>query len=885
MPHYATTIHALEQVVGGQKSATRIIWTEELDKSFEAAKALASHPVGIAEPRPGDELHTFSDYSAENNAIGGRLIILRKNGTSTEELIGGFYSAVLAKRKSAWLPCEGEACGIRLVLEHFQHHIRESNSVTIHFTDSQPCVMAWKRSQRGAFSSSSRIASFLTGLSALPVELRYKPGKTLHTSDYASRHPPKCSSPRCQICSFVREWEHIGDNAADIRQVTIEDIKSGTSIMPMTQRKVWKNIQKHDPIHCKLSDLILTQQLPESKKRKGDFTKLKLLHNLYTQGKLFIDNDDLIMVKVPEGCLNGAVISIPPSLFPGVINALHIKLDHPSRAQLTSLVGRYFYTPGWRAVVDEVSLQCHQCATLRPLPKVLLEDSTSPPQGLATHFAADVIERNTQKILILREKMSQFVKGTIITDQTADSLREAILSMCLDILPDSGTVIRVDGATGFQSLAREAQTNGSLLNKLKINIEVGRLLNKNKNPVAENTVKEVQKEILRFTQKKGPITKTELHLVLRNINARIRANGFSPGEILFKRDMLTNHDIDVSKDKIIDKLLANRSTSSTHSQKSKLRTHKRTPDKKFNIGDLVFLRNGADKNTPRDLYIVEDIDDSIPNSILIRKLQSSLNTRLYRAMPDELIAAPSMDHQLRSQEDVDGRPPRRKAAMHARQKIAATVNAAMTTTKKKHGWITEDQDSDDDGPIYFNTSNEDSTCSSSTDTTPDSSADSSQHLDRNQSPPTSDQESSDLDWDDSPIQYSLQIPHKPPAPKPPFHPCSRRYATSGPSLTRSHAFRQLPPLAPTKKPRVPMPLSPSTVITSQVNDLSALPPPQEDSHQHHPSLDTEGNISRTEGAERRPGRAAAEENYPRRSERNTTKPNNYKQFHAKGQRK
>ena len=77
-------------------------------------------------------------------------------------------------------------------------------------------------------------------------------------------------------------------------------------------------------------------------------------------------------------------------------------------------------------------------------------------------------------------------------DQTADSLREAILSMCLDILPDSGTVIRVDGATGFQSLAREAQTNGSLLNKLKINIEVGRLLNKNKNPVAENTVKEVQ---------------------------------------------------------------------------------------------------------------------------------------------------------------------------------------------------------------------------------------------------------------------------------------------------------------------------------------------------------------------------------------------------------
>ena len=112
--------------------------------------------------------------------------------------------------------------------------------------------------------------------------------------------------------------------------------------MPMTQKRVWRNIQKKDPIHCKLTDLILTQQLPESKKRKGDFTKLKLLHNLYTQGKLYIDSDDLILVKTPEGYLNGSVISIPPSLFPGVINALHIKLDHPSRAQLTSLVARYF---------------------------------------------------------------------------------------------------------------------------------------------------------------------------------------------------------------------------------------------------------------------------------------------------------------------------------------------------------------------------------------------------------------------------------------------------------------------------------------------------------------------------------------------------------------
>ena len=224
-------------------------------------------------------------------------MISRKIGSEMTELVGGFFNAVLDKHKRAWLPCEGEAIGIRLVLEHFQHYIRESDHVTTHHTDSQPCVLAWKRSQRGAFSSSSRISSFLTGLSAMSVELRYTPGKVLYTSDYASRHPPKCNSTRCQICSFVQQWEDIGDNATRIRHLSVEDIKSGKSIMPLTQRKVWRNIQKRDPVHTKLTDLIRTQQLPKSKKRKEDFTKLKLLHNLYTQGKLYIDKDDIILIK------------------------------------------------------------------------------------------------------------------------------------------------------------------------------------------------------------------------------------------------------------------------------------------------------------------------------------------------------------------------------------------------------------------------------------------------------------------------------------------------------------------------------------------------------------------------------------------------------------
>ena len=145
LPNYASTIHDLEQIVANRSSAERLTWTPQLELSFQNAKNLAAHPHGIAEPRPSDQLYTYSDYSADKHAVGGRLVIHRKtpNG-STIELIGGFYSVVLDKHKKSWLPCEGEACGIRLVHELFQNQIRESDNTTIHFTDSQPWVLAWK---------------------------------------------------------------------------------------------------------------------------------------------------------------------------------------------------------------------------------------------------------------------------------------------------------------------------------------------------------------------------------------------------------------------------------------------------------------------------------------------------------------------------------------------------------------------------------------------------------------------------------------------------------------------------------------------------------------------------------------------------------------------
>ena len=631
LPNYAAVVHALEQVVGGRASADRIVWTPELMQAFTNAKALAAHPKGISEPRPQDKLETYSDYSAESRAVGGRLVIKRNNpdGT-TDTLIGGFFSAVLDKHKQHWLPCEGEAAAIRLVLEHFSSYIREADSPTVHYTDSQPCVLAWKKSRRGAFSSSSRISAFLTGISTLSVELRYKPGKEMHSSDFASRNPPSCLDQKCQICSFTKEWQDVGDNALHIRALSYEEIKSGKQVMPMVQKNVWKNIQANDPVHTKLIHLINTRQLPDSKKTKGDNTKIKLLHNLYLQGKLFV-KDGLTLVSSPGGYYNDAVISVPPSLFPGITNALHIRLDHPSKGQLANLVSRYFYSPGWRAVIDSVTDSCHQCLALRKLPKVLLQDSHTSTDIISSRFAADVIERETQRILIVREHISQFTRGQILPDQTTDTLRQALLSLTLDLIPDSGAEVRVDGAPAFQSLERESIQPDSLLAKMKIKITVGRLINKNKNPCAENAVQEVLREILRLKPEPGPISATDLLLVLKNVNARIRYNSLTPKEILFRRDIMSNAPMDVNDKSLVDAQQKQKEVSSQANLKHNSKFKKKTPHQDFLVGDLVMLRNSLSKNKPRETFIIEQLPTDDLSYILIRKLRNSLRSRLYNA--------------------------------------------------------------------------------------------------------------------------------------------------------------------------------------------------------------------------------------------------------------
>ena len=755
--NYAVLLAPLEDIVASRGSAERITWTKQLELAFNKAKDSLKSINTVFVPKPTDFLHTYSDFSARNEAVGGRLEIQRvdKNG-SIQRLHGGDFSCRLSKHQRNWLPCEGEALATKMVLEHFAPYLRENRNKVTHHTDNMPVVHAWRRSKTGAYSSSARISAFLSGISALDIEIVHTPGKELHSSDFNSRHPISCTSESCQICSFAAGLTTVGDKTIPmVGSISVADIDQGKVSMPYTQRAAWLKIQRSDPTHQRLSWLIDTSQTPEKKKTKGENTKLKLLHNLYANGQLKKAPDGFITVSsTDKDRSESQAISIPSPMFPGLMQALHLKLNHPSKTQLQRISARYFYAPGNARIIDEVTTNCPVCTSLRQLPTEIFTESTQFVDTFGSHFSADVIRREAQKILLIREKLSQFTMTTLIESESADDLRDALVLSILEMMPASGATVQVDNATGFQKLQAESEFSGSLLNKLKIRIDLGRTFNRNKNPIAENAIKEFHKECLRHNPAGGPLTRIDLSTITKTMNERIRERGLSSKEMAFRRDQVSNDTKDTS-----DKSLG------IEQNKKREKAHPIQPptqDQQFTVGQNVMLKTGRSKLKGRELFKIINLyyKNEEPWATIL-KSENQLRAKEYQVKTAELLVVPGQlsnsletpkenpitetSKILNEQENTDIIEPttrtRRQAAKKADDLIKSmTAKRVLKLSSRKaseevphHGW---DWDT-------FNQLVMDDTSSVARIRQPEEYTD----LDHTDSP--------DLIWDDSPVQFEL----------------------------------------------------------------------------------------------------------------------------------
>ena len=581
----------LDDVVAGRESKETIQWTEELTTAFIHSQKALSSARAVTLPRPTDQLWIVTDGAVREPGLGATLYVTR--GDSVK--LAGYFSAKLRKNQSSWLPCEIEALSIAAAVKHFAPYIIQSAHKACVLTDSKPCVQAFEKLCRGEFSASPRVTSFLSTASRYQVHVRHVAGASILPSDFASRNAPECDNPTCQVCSFIHA-------AVDMTvcNVTTSDVISGARKLPFTSRAAWLALQ------AECSDLRRTAahlwQGTRPSRKLTTVRDVKRYLNTVTLAR-----DGLLVVRrhTPLAPTQECIV-VPRAVLDGLLTSLHIKLDHPTAGQLRVVVGRYFFALDMDAAISRVSGGCHQCAALRKAPTFMNMQSTcDPPETVGASFAADVMRRNKQFILVVRECVTSFTLAMLIEDERRDTLRDALLRLCLGLCPLDGpfAVIRTDPAPGFAALTKD-----ELLSQHRIAIELGGAKNVNKNPVAERAVQELQAEIVRMEPNCSAVTPLMLSVATARLNTRVRGRGLSAREMLLQRDQFSHGQLPVDDRELILQQHATRMANHPHSMRSKAPSgHVPTPPH-LQPGDLVYLYSDRDKSKARDRYMVSSVE-------------------------------------------------------------------------------------------------------------------------------------------------------------------------------------------------------------------------------------------------------------------------------------
>ena len=351
-----------------------------------------------------------------------------------------------------------------------------------------------------------------------------------------------------------------------------------------------------------------------------------------------ISSDGLLIVKQTEPLTSCRErIIVPRSVLPGLLTALHIRLNHPTIHQLKQVFNRYFFALDADNALSQCINSCHECASIRTSPKFTQEQTTSsPPESVGCSFAADVIRVNRQLILLLRETVTSFTATCLIPSEDRNSLRDGLISLTVELRPLDGpyAVIRTDPAPGFTKLRED-----ELLRSCRINLDKGRIKNKNKNPVAEKAIQELEHELLRVNPNNNMISTSILAIATANLNTRIRHHGLSSRELWSQRDQFTNCQLPVNDQQVIKAQHDRRISNHRHSEKSKGGRCPSCPS--VQIGDIVYLHTDRNKSQARRRYLVVSIDK--PFCIIRKFVGNQLRSTGYKVLLTECYSIEKTD--------------------------------------------------------------------------------------------------------------------------------------------------------------------------------------------------------------------------------------------------
>ena len=185
------------------------------------------------------------------------------------------------------------------------------------------------------------------------------------------------------------------------------------------------------------------------------------------------------------------------------------------------------------------------------------------------------------------------------------------------------------------------------LKSRNISLEIGRVKNTNKNPVAEKAILELEEELLKQEPGGGSLTPLGLAVTVARLNTRIRNTGVSAREFWTQRNQYTHKQIPLTDRDILLKKYHIRSENHVHSEKSKHNSGKfRTPPQ-VTTGDLVYLVSDRDKLRARHRHLISSVDG---NWCFIKKfVGNQLRSASYKAKRYECYVVPKECESISSQ--------------------------------------------------------------------------------------------------------------------------------------------------------------------------------------------------------------------------------------------
>ena len=597
---YGVLLMPLEGMVAGKNvkdaaANARISWSDSQLAAFKKAQSALKSAKAITMPQASDVLHIVTDAAVQPTAIGSTLYVVRGEKT----LLGGFFNAKLPTFQRRWLPCELEGVAIGLSLSHFGPYILQSDHRPVVITDSKPCVDAVKKLARGEFSASARLCTFLSAVSRFGATVKHIQGDLNVLSDYISRNPVPCTNERCQMCAFIKEkMESV------VAAVSVSDIMEGQVKLPFTNKAAWIEIQSE----ChELRNVMKYLRNGTTPGKKGK--NLRMVKQ-YLNSKVVISPEGTLIVRQIEPFMPTTDrIVVPQTVIHGILTALHIITNHPSMYQLVKVFNRFFFALKLDVAASQVSKSCHQCCSLKEIPKSLQQQSTEPaPEFISQRCATDVIKRSGQLVLVLRECVSSYTQSTMIARETTEEIAAGLVKLANLIRPSNMTTmtIRADPHPSHRSLFNDSL---SLLSQHNILLEIGREHNVNKNPVAEKAVRELIKELLMIQPGGGPISDTVLSQATAKLNSRIRAPGVSAHEIFTQRDQNTGLQLTLDDLKLIESQQHRRRQNHTASEKYKSSGKPSLPDADVDVGSIVYIYSDGSKLRARPRYVVLKVKD------------------------------------------------------------------------------------------------------------------------------------------------------------------------------------------------------------------------------------------------------------------------------------